>query len=677
MSLVNVKFVKSDVAEAVEANAHRIVVIDCSGSMGGVLPAIRKALKNKIPTMVKPGDLLSIVWFSGKNEFGTLIEAAPISTLKDLSNVNNSIDRFLNTVGLTAFVQPLEEVLRLANSQSMPATMFFMTDGWDNQYAKTKILNASAALADVISNTTFVEFGWYADHDLLTKMAEEAGGSLIQSSDFDSYVQQLESDLSGVSVGKKIEVEVPANVEYVVAQTSNGFIVSKAADGKSYVPAGTSKYAWIDESGTGLDDVNAALLCAAALVQRGKTDLALDILNQVGDVDVYQSLVNAFSKQDYANAVELMVQYASGQKTLYTSAPKNTNLAPNPDAYNVLQMLMDIAEDDGNLLHVSHPSFNYSSIGHKRETADVNGFVPKFIPGEADIKASISALKFDEDRPNVSILVRNEGSVYLPKNEFFADEKFHTFIWRNYAIIKDGIINLKTIPLVLTAKTHAKLTQEGIINEPFKIGKTYLVNTTNMPVINRTMVQDVSANTLANLAVEAYRLRCIQKVINARIKEEGVKPNAFKDKYGEDAANFLKEYGITDGGFSPKTVKGDTVDPYMSKLLAVKLKGMSAIPSIADVEKAIGSGKALTASQAALKSAMDTCDSVTDLNAYKAQIKAQLQSIVASMVKIKFSVILGKKWFKEFASMDDNTIVVKDKSGKDVTVTFALEEKEV
>ena len=166
-------------------------------------------------------------------------------------------------------------------------------------------------------------------------------------------------------------------------------------------------------------------------------------------------------------------------------------------------MLIDLSSSEGNYLHIGHPSFKYSSIGTKQETAEVYGFVPKFVPKVVDVKAEISSLKFDEDRPNVSILVLTNGSVVLPETPLLANNTIDTFIWRNYTIIKDGIINMQYLPLILTAKMHKKLLDEGIINEPFVAGKTYVIDTKKMPVINRQMVEDVSANELAFLALQS------------------------------------------------------------------------------------------------------------------------------------------------------------------------------
>lgn len=97
------------------APTNHIMVIDCSGSMYNELPKIRTHLKNKIPTLVKKDDTLTIIWFSGKNQCGVLFEGAEVHGLTDLSKINATIDRYLTDVGLTGFKQPLEEVLAVVD----------------------------------------------------------------------------------------------------------------------------------------------------------------------------------------------------------------------------------------------------------------------------------------------------------------------------------------------------------------------------------------------------------------------------------------------------------------------------------------------------------------------------------------------------------------------------------
>src|SRR5512137_2129158 len=88
------------VAKPAEVPTNHLVIIDCSGSMYGELPAIREQLKKKMPKLLKDVDTVSIIWFSGRGQFGTLLEAEPVATLADLQTVNQAIDRWLKPVCL-------------------------------------------------------------------------------------------------------------------------------------------------------------------------------------------------------------------------------------------------------------------------------------------------------------------------------------------------------------------------------------------------------------------------------------------------------------------------------------------------------------------------------------------------------------------------------------------------
>jgi Mg-chelatase subunit ChlD len=121
-------------------------VIDVSGSMYYDLPEIRKNLKNKISSLVKENDTVSIIWFSGKNDAGILKEEVHVNSLKQLNDLNDAIDRFLKPIGLTAFAKPLEladDVIRRIQSNN-PESIFsliFMSDGWNNDVSWDSVIN--------------------------------------------------------------------------------------------------------------------------------------------------------------------------------------------------------------------------------------------------------------------------------------------------------------------------------------------------------------------------------------------------------------------------------------------------------------------------------------------------------------------------------------------------------
>ena len=139
--------------QVVELSTQHIFVIDCSGSMSGELSTIRKDLFNKISTVLKPSDSVTIIWFSGRNEYGVILEDYTVHSNIALEKVREIINKYLTAQCLTAFKQPLEEVKSVIervreNKPHMLHSMFFLTDGYDNQFSTKEILKATSELGD-------------------------------------------------------------------------------------------------------------------------------------------------------------------------------------------------------------------------------------------------------------------------------------------------------------------------------------------------------------------------------------------------------------------------------------------------------------------------------------------------------------------------------------------------
>lgn len=687
MKLVINQVATDEPKQIVETPTNRIMVVDCSGSMSSELPKLRTHLKNKLPTMVQPQDTLTIIWFSGRGQCGTLFESIKLDNLQDIQKVNTAIDRYLTPVGLTAFTQPLKEVLALSMKLCDTNTLSFMTDGYDNQGTRSEILHACADLQDVLAAATFVEYGYYADHKMLMDMAEEVGGSVVLAENFTNYSESLESSFKSVNSGKKIKIG-GIKADFVVANNDNGFVIVRPdALGLVTMPADTTSYSYFDGIGeiTEIFDGNgkdsAAAFMVSALIMRGQADQALQLAAAIGDVDLYSQVENSFSKQDYAVTVELANSIGKGVTPLFVK-PRQTNMIPDENAYNVLNMLMDLASVDGNFLNISHSEFEYNPIGARREIAVVGAveaaFKPVFKDKAGEVLAEITTLKFDEDRPNISMLVRREGTVTLPPNDFGFGESIESFIWRNFAIVKDGIVNVRKLPVVLSKTTYDVLVSKGVIEatDVFKVGKTFVIDTKRYPIINRAMATPTTSTELFQKCFDVYVLKTKQKVLNSKIDkpEFGAK---FASLYGEEGAKFLKELGISEGGFSPKTVKGESMDSYIAKVLEVKLSGLSTIPKIEDVEKAVAANKNLTPSQSIMAAAIKDVAKVKDIEAKLKTVKEQIRQLMDEIVVIKFGIIIGKRWFVDMESLDDNTRELDFGIGKVIKCQAVMSDKEV
>lgn len=192
----------------VEKNVDFIFKIDVSGSMSYELKLIREQLKNKLPLLTKLGDTITIIWFSGRNEAGILLETVEVKSLKTFSNLNNAIDKWLRPVGMTAFKEPyvlMKEVIeRIKLKRPNPLiSSIFLSDGGNNDVPWNEVVKALKAVESDLNACTIVEYGYYADSKRLTEMAGVLGGEKVSCESFDGYDPIFEKKNNIISFSRK------------------------------------------------------------------------------------------------------------------------------------------------------------------------------------------------------------------------------------------------------------------------------------------------------------------------------------------------------------------------------------------------------------------------------------------------------------------------------------------
>jgi hypothetical protein len=755
---------KTSVVASVAPSTNYILVLDCSGSMSYELPKIREQLKKKLPKLLGPKDTISIIWFSGRGQCGVLLEAEPVATLTDLTQVNQAIDRWLNPLGMTGFKEPLQEVLTLIAKikTKLPGTvfsLFFMSDGCDNQWPRGDILKAVEAAAGSLASATFVEYGYYADRPLLTAMAQAAGGQLIFAQGFDTYQPAFEAAMGKKITGApKVEVKIPETPigGFVYTLRDGDLVAYGVEDCKANVPEDTREFWYVVEDAHPYNDKlsnqspKEALAAAYAAVSlysiRMNSDLVLSLLKGLGDVDFVERFATCFGKQKYSEFMDAAKAAAFDPALRYTKGYDPTKV-PAEDAYTVLDLLRLLASDDDNHILMDHPEFKYSKIGRSRIDADevltadeqlkvdeINAKLAK-TKKASDIKAlqaelaaimdskkgalvftahpapegySISNLVYNESRPNVSIGVRKTGTVdlsgRLPKEADFArvPAVFPTFIFRNYAIIKDGLLNVEVIPVRVTKATadelskvlppEAKPTNISITGN-FVTG---VINLKALPIINRKMVASVSAKDLFVSQFELIRTKAAQKVYKEYLDSRFPKTASAKDKaeYGEVAAKWLLEQGFGYNGYAPPhTTQAESTDVYMGKELEVSVPGYKSLPKVAEVRDRIASKKKQTTPGVLMSEYVEEVEKYLASDEYtkaadkdaafkvwiEAKAKGSIQKarqLMYQMACTKFSVVIGQIWFREFSSLDETTLKLK-LGGNDIECSVVMKEVEI
>jgi len=683
---------------------------------------------------MKEGDTISIVWFSGSRDAGILKEEVEVKSLKTLTDLHDAIDRWLRPVGLTAFLKPLQLVKELVGriQNHRPDSVFsmiFLTDGYNNDCPWNEVISTLKSLETDIASSTFVEYGYYADTQKLTQMAAVLGGEKISCDGFDDFEPMFDAKIStSARGGKKTVVEIQDSYlyDFAFSASDGSVLLYNIQDGKIMVGGDVKEIYFFSPSAVGVDAGNTGTdtsLYAAIYVLSDKllNDDAEKVFYALGDQHYYQMLVNAFGKQKL-NAFKSAIKECVADVSKRYPLGGKTQIKPVSDnAYCLMNLIEDLGNTEGCLFYPSHESFTYKRIGRKKiasatvlteadkkklaeaKTAEElkklaaevteSKVEVKFQNSNPDRGYPLTDLVWNESRANLSVRIYIEGEAILPENKFEID-KVASFKYNTFTIVKDGIVNVKELPVLFNPELHNTLVKNGV---GFTMdGETCVIDLTSIPIVNKGMVKAVSAMQLAKQQWELQKLQGDKKVYDFYKKALFPKTSkSFVELLGQEAADWLKEVGVTDfNGFSPKVTSAEATDFYMSVVLDTKIKGLSSLPKVDDVLKKIESGATLKISEWVMADAIKKYQAQLVSDMYltlgeeqrKGVLKTYLETksgilnkqrrkILQEIAQIKFSLILSKKWFTEFQSFDENQLNVNF-DGQDLTFTFDLSEKE-
>lgn len=726
--------VNSDVTVEVAKKTNHIFVVDVSYSMWQDLPLIKKQLKNKLSNVMRDGDTISIVWFSGSRDCGVLKEEVEVKSLKTLSDLNDAIDKWLRPVGCTAFQRPLQMVHEIIGriKQNRPDSiysMIFLTDGYNNDCPWNEVISSLSVLENELASTTFVEYGYYADSRRITEMASLIGGEKVSCDGFDDFELVFDSKLSNEILGGKktvVSIEDAYLYDFAFSVGKDGSVLLyNINDGEILVNSSVKEVYFFSSSAIGVADINQdTALYAAIYVLSDKllNDEAEKIFYALGDQHHYKMLVNAFGKQKLNSFKSAIKECVVDSTKRFPDGGRVQIQAVPDDAYCLMNLIEDLGNIENCLFYPNHEDFNYNRIGRKKVavgstitdadkkrlaeaknveelgkiTAELaeNKVDVKFVNSNPERGYALTDLVWNESRANLSVRIYIKGEAVLPKNSFNVD-KVASFKYNTFTLVKDGIVNVKKLPvsysdelyqIVMTNGLNADITEDIIV-----------LDLTSLPIVNRGMVQTVSAMELAKQQWNLKKLQGDKKVYDFYKKQLFPKTSEgfLATGLSQECVDWLKEVGITDfNGFAPKVTSAEATDFYMSVVLDTKIKGLSSLPKVDVVKDKILAGTKLKLNEFvmadAIKKYMEQTASdmylslseeqqkgvlKTYLETKSAILNKQRRKVLQDIAEIKFSLILSKKWFTEFNSFDENTLNVNF-DGQDLDFTFALSEKE-
>jgi hypothetical protein len=690
---------------------------------------MRKQLKNRISEIVRPEDTITIIAFSSPQVCYVLKELVKVNTPEQLAELQAAIDRYLVPNGWTDFVPPIKATEKLINENSGNWNWIFLSDGGHNEGPFEDVVNALNVLQGKVANATIIEYGYRADSQRLSEMAELLGGTKIQAEDFDTYVPVFESAIKGTIVAPVVEVDVTSMLDSIkykkfiyINDSSKSVHVLSPKDGKLLVPAYVKDlitvstkivgdYSKSKNSKAPLEDYYAA---AYAMADRLQYDIVDDILAALGDIKFIDMYQDAFGKQKlFAFQNELL-------SAIFDESLRGTideNYTPKDTSYCVIDFFNDLMSDD-NLIKVADPAFAYKRIGAKSvdkvilteaekaklASAKTKKDLDKVMESAEDraVKMTmvnkgypVSDFTWNEDRANLSALMKIDVVLDLPKNNVGLSQ-VQSFVFRNYTIIKDGILNINTLPVIITQGAldkFSKIPNITLTDVEITENNTYecIIDISALPVVNRKRIRSSKMKKMTKLALQLNDYKFQLKYLGYLKKELGVTDSAYSPTGSTGLTaeqwTYLESLGITyKNGYAPKKEVDKNGDYYMALTLNSNFKGFSSVPAIEAIDKKLKAGKSLTASEEYLNLVMAFVDKKYLANkkgeAYKDAIRSAFNALTIKKRKVaeelsqmKFAMIISRKWFSDCESFDDNTDTIVSDFGPGLTIEYRFTEK--
>lgn len=691
----------------IPVKVNHVFCIDISGSMYGSLTNMRQQLKSRLVEIVSENDTVTLIWFN--SSCGFISEMVQINSANDVREMNKMIDKYLVARGCTNFFDPIKltnELIDRINQTEGLWNFIFLSDGGHNTGGTwDKVMEQIYNLQPKVSSATIIEYGYWADSQRLTEMAENLGGSKIFSEDFNSYEVDIENILQLKKTEPRVEFDIKdfkASMKYQVMfaiddVTKTVNVYSTDRKSSILIPNNTTKLYFLEQmKGTkAASAISEPGLYAAIFVfaDKMKYDVVESLLAATWDKDLIEMYCNSFGKQKLA----VFKERALDRVFNYNNIELVSGYKPNSKKYCVLDLIDDLMSSDDNKIYPLDPDFEYTRTGAKSVvkkvlteemknrlvSADTKLKVSKVLDEveansvrmeykDKNLGYSVSNLTWNEERANLSLLLRIDVKLYLPKNEFNITE-IDSFIYRNYTIIKDGILNFSKLPVSLTSKLRGKFkTMKLITEEKLKANgdQVFVLEFGNLPIINKKRTESVFSYQMSKLELDLLENKCFRKYLAYLKKQYPDMSKSTGSEYSPEVTQYLKSLGITSyNGYSPNTELDKSGDFYMANTLKTLIQNFSSLPKIEDViKKSQDPTKTLTTSESYMKVCMDKIDSILkrksssiaseEINSLYNYHNGESRRLITEIAKSKFSIILSRKWFADKAGFDDNSVDV-------------------
>lgn len=681
---------------------NHIFIFDRSGSMWSTLSGVIQDLVRQAEAL-PDGDTVSIGWFSSEREQGWICKG--LSVTENRGKFEALLRRYDHTLSTTCFSNILADTANVIEDLKPISDAFsfvFFTDGHpvvsNVTTEKLKVKAALTALAEKLGAAMFVGYSDSYNKEMLADMAKTAGGILVHADNLKQFAQhfqffQQQAVNATPRQGVKLDFQPlhgfvftaeQGKIEMLSTEDNLVYASGEHLYALSDLPQGTDFLTTAD-FGQGVDHFGIHYAAARCLVQIGKLDEAIQVLTKTGDCSAIDQVTQAFTNTECGKAEDHLRVAAFNIGARWPDGRQDYDYVPAADAFCLLDLFDILAADKEAVFLPYHESFEYKR--RSRKTKAKEGY-PKF---EADKSAecSIGDFTWHSSRLNLSLLARLPGVVDLGEEaeKYNFARNYKTHIWRNYTLIGDGVPNVSKLPVKLSEATYQFLTGKvdlGAAEDIWREGIVYDLDLTSIPVINQKIASAyLDTDTLCRKIFEEQETKAALKVYKYyldALKQAKVEKGSLLTTAQEE---FLRSKGITANGFTPPTEAEEATDVLVVKELSIAIKGLKALPKVADVEAAMEKGKKMTLAQKLMAASiadwikesegLDDFSKTHWLEREIERLKIELGYVRSYIQRAKFAVVLAKKSFDRVPKLAEATTV----EWNDLSFDFSLREVEV
>lgn len=694
----NENYIKTD---NVQNNINHIWLYDRSGSMYNVIDDLINQLVS-LTKKIKIGDTLSLGYFSSEGQYDFILIGYKILNDTDYLDLERIIRKNNYTLGCTCFSEIIDKTSIIINNLNVFSNVFsfvLFTDGYPvvSNYKK-EIDNINNAIDKIKGNVTtalLIGYGVHYNKSLMLDMATRLNASLIHNKSIDDFTPSVIQNIKLSESAKSVNFNYPFNEKPIASfiitdngllllDTNNKQIISDSKDIYVYYIFDNKDVLIINDNIKEFNEVSPSKMVegiygsAVVLSQMAKTDKAIDIIGKLGDIYFIDKLNNAYTIEEYGD-IENALCLAIYRNDIRFKEGKNLKYLPKDDAFCVLDVINILIDDEESKFYPYDKRFKYNKIS---KSVEIDKGYSEFIPDHNN-ECLFKNMIWNKNKLNLSIQTTVKGIIKLKGkngkkaiNFGFVDD-YPTWQYKTYNFICDGIPNIKKIYIKTSEKTYKILKSKKIIfNDTYKRNKMYGISFENIPVINKVICENhISGTELCSLIFDELKLMAKIKVYKHYMNIDFPIQELIATNFNEEQQKFLIDNGIKieDGSYSPMVVAKESHDYYMAKTFDIKIKGCSVLPS---VNKVINKKEKLTFVESIINDAITQYNNHPKLKepieSELKKFKIELQKIRTLIQKTKFSIILGKKWFDEFGSREETTLIVDG-----VTYNFILGEEKV